>query len=720
MAIFQHKHSKVCSTDQLITFVIDALKVCRGQPVVCVLINAAEVAVFHHEVTSTNAVPADRLAVPAEANDFWADSQSKLWLMTYPQLSDTLAIPGARPKGNLKVLLHMGCGKYTWDMVKGSLDLWEWAQGFEEGFQKPTIWVYTISNIEESIYRDAPASPLSTIGLQRPRLDCLQPEAFDTAIVQLQEEDVAHMELCKSMSETGQRPLHTNRAVVLAPESKLLDACSRHSCPPVGYVELRGNMTSEQLAGWIGNLLQDKHDTKTLLVGHDVGTIGTVHNLGTVLVHPVKEGWFFDRRVSRVVFRKDIPMSQAEVRYACQIACKPSDNRISPVVSVFTTREELDKLPPTPTDPLAFTADLSAVLLCLCDHSYLDAGKTSPIRLPSDSKMVRECLRRLEVRGLTAHHGGPLTELGRLTAWWYQSGGVRDFNVANLLAIAWNAPGARVASALMQIAAVLYQSDSSSKSPIASLLTFQFPNGMSEEAESLLAEEVEGFARGYVARGPIWIAIAIWAGQRKAMRHMDTSVARDFRTCNDMLLVSRQALVMIQENWDNMSKAWTNGLGGAKLSGDPIINDQDFLFLEESIVRVWMHNLVLVGTEGSGLGAFSCDLATGYPIQRRAGDAVIWGKLATQEDAEPFEGHQYAGVFAVYTSLGRNTTPDGTVQYVPENLTFISTRAFRHVLRSLAASKARSGYPPLRWQDLLWTKYPRVQCEPGEERLEDP
>lgn len=718
MAIFQHKHSKVCSTGQLITFVVDALKVRRGEPVACVLINAAEVAVLYHEVTSTNAIPADRLAVLAEAKDFWADSQSKLWLMTYPQLSDTLAIPGARPKDNLKLLLHLGCGEYTWDIVKGSLDLWEWAQGFEEGFQKPAIWVYTISNIEESIYRDAPATPLSTNGVQRPRLDWFQPEAFDAATVQLQEEDVAHLELCKSMSETGQRPLRTNRAVVLAPERELLDACSRHSRPPVGYVELRGNMTSAQLTGWIGNLLQDQYDTKALLVGPDVGTVGTVHNLGTVLVLPVKEGWLFDRRVSRVVFRKDIPMSQAEVRYACRAACSRGDSSNSPVVWVFTTREEFDRLPPTPTDPLAFTADFPAVILHLCDHSYFDADKTSPIRLPSDGKMVRECLRRLEMRGLTACHGGPLTELGRLTAWWYQSG-VRDFNVANLLAIACNAPDAR-ASALMQVAAVLYQPDSFSLSPIASLLTFQFPEGMSEEAEGLLAEEVEGFARGYVSRGPIWIAIAVWAGQRKAMRHMDTSMAPDFRTCNDMLLVSRQALITIQNNWDTMSQAWTNVLGGAKLSVDPIINDQDFLFLEESIVRVWMHNLVLVGTEGSGLGAFSCDLATGYPIRRPAGDAVIWGKLATQEDAEPFEGHPYAGVFAVYTSLGRNTARDGTVGYVPENLTFISTRAFRHVLRNLAASKARRGYSLPSWQDLLRTKYPRVQGEPGEERLEDP
>lgn len=700
MATFQHKYSKVCSTGHIITFIVDVLTECRGQPFACVLMNAAEVAVFHHEATSTNAISADRLAVLVEANDFWADSQGKLWLMTYPQLSDILAVPGVRPKHDLTLLLHMGCGEYTWDIVKGSLDLWKWAQGFEGSLQKPIISVYTISNIEESIYRDASATPLSTVGFQRPRVEWLQPEAFDTAIAQLQQDDATYRELCKNVLETQKRPLHTNRTVVFKPESKLLETCSRHSWPSVNHVELTGSMTGIKLTRWIELLIQDQYDAKTLLVGPDVGTIGTVHNLGTVLVLPVKEGWFFDKRVSCVVFRRDIPMSQAEVRYACRVACNPSDSRISPLVSVFTTKNEFDKLPSTPTDLPAFTVDFPAVLLHLCDHSYFDAGKSSPIRLPSDEKMVDECLRRLEMRGLTVWHGGPLTELGRLTAWWYQSGGIRDFKVANLLAIAWTAQGAR-ASALIQVAAVLYQPDSSLMSPIARLLKFQIPEGMSAELEGLLVEAGEGFARSYVARGPIWIAVAIWATQRKIMRQagMCVSTSPGFRICHNMLFVSQPAINMIQKSWETMRQAWTNGLGGAQLSQDPTINDQDFLFLEESIVRVWMYNLVLVSMEDSELSAFACDLASGSPVGKPAGDPVNWARLTEELGSEPF---------GVYTALHRITGPDGKVQYGPENLNFVATSALRHVLRNVAASKARIGCPPLTWQDLLRSKYPLV------------
>lgn len=289
--------------------------------------------------------------------------------------------------------------------------------------------------------------------------------------------------------------------------------------------------------------------------------------------------------------------------------------------------------------------------------------------------------------------------------------------MANLLAVASTAPGAR-ASALMLIAAVLYRPDTSLMAPIASLLRFQAPQGVFPDLEGLLAEEVDGtrevagFALSYVARGPIWIAIAVWASRRLAMRQADTSEAADVSICHDALLVSQQTLHKIQKNWETMSHVWTTGLGGAKVSQNPTIDSEDFLFLEESIARVWVHNLVLVGAGDSGLGAFACDLASGSPIGRPAGDPVNWASLIRDQDSEPLEGHPYTGVFGIYTALYRNTGPNGKIPYVPENLGFVSTRAVRHVLRDLA-NEARNRYRPSDWKDLLRTQYP-AQCEPGQ------
>ncbi|KAH8742317.1 hypothetical protein F5883DRAFT_596988 [Diaporthe sp. PMI_573] len=208
--------------------------------------------------------------------------------------------------------------------------------------------------------------------------------------------------------------------------------------------------------------------------------------------------------------------------------------------------------------------------------------------------------------------------------------------------------------------------------------------------------------------------MAVWASRRLVMRQADMSEAADVSICDSVLLLSQKTLYRIQENWKTMNNAWTSGLGRPMVSQNPTIDAQDFLFIEESIVRVWMHNLVLVGMEGSGLGAFAYDLVSGAPIERRARDPVNWAELAAQEDAEPSEGHPYTGVFAVYTALDRNTAPGGSIEYVPaENPTFVSTRAVRHVLRDLASRKARNGYRPPRWQDLLRTQYP-IQCEPGQ------
>lgn len=330
--------------------------------------------------------------------------------------------------------------------------------------------------------------------------------------------------------------------------------------------------------------------------------------------------------------------------------------------------------------------------------------------------MVNEYLRRLQVRGLTERRGGPLTRLGSLTLWWYQTGGIRDFNVANLLAIAWTAQGDR-ASALVQVAAVLYHPDPSLSPPITSLLEFKAQAGKPADIQGLLREEVDGlreemdmdvssFALDYVSRGPVWAAVAVWMSRRAAMRQVNTSDAESLSLCDGTLLVSQQALYKIQHNWTTMSHRWTTGLGGARLSLAPSIDGQDFLFLEESLVRVWMHNLVLVGMADSGMGAFARDLASGTPITRLAGDPVDWVRLTEQEDSEPAEGEQFTGVFAFYTALDSRTAPDGSVGYVPAaNPTFISTRAIRHVLRGVANSNTQDGLSPPRWQDLLCPRY---------------
>ncbi|KAG6357871.1 hypothetical protein INS49_013754 [Diaporthe citri] len=504
MAEYIHKYDEVCPSGVIINFAVDVLGQSRG-PVACVLMNAAEVAIFHHELRkSTQAFPADRIAVLADKvavladpASFWADRDGKLWLMTYPQLSGILtAFPGCLEE-DLALLMHMGCGQYTWDIVKACHDLWKCGQNMEVGFRKPVVQVFTI---------------------------------------------------------------------------------------------------------------------------------GTVRNLGTVLVLPVRLGLCFDRRVSQVVWRTNVSMSKAEVRYASRVACSPSGSLESHVVSVFTTVAGFKKLPPAPTNPPAFTGDFPAVLLFFCEHSYFDGGgNISPIALPKDEEMTDEYLRRLEVRGLTESQGGPPTNLGRITSWWHH-GGVRNFDVANLLAIASTTQGAR-ASALVQIAAVVYHPDSPLVSPILSLMDFHIPEGRSAEFHSLLQtrDEVLGFARGYVERGPIWFAAALWARHRNSQQ---LELAKDFSTCNGMLHVSPNALSVVESNWATMSQTWANAMGGVQLDQSPLISEEDFLFLEESIVRVWMHNLVMVNTLNSGPGCvFASDLTSGCPIARPVRDPVNWVRL---------------------------------------------------------------------------------------------
>ncbi|KAK7700498.1 hypothetical protein SLS64_010892 [Diaporthe eres] len=716
MAVFQHKYDEMCPSDAIITFAIEKLDQSRGRPVACVLMNAAEVAIFHHElVYSTNALPAEGVTVLADPNDFWTDKQRKLWLMTYPQLSDIIAVSQGRPEEDLSLLLHLGCGEYTWDIVRACHDWWKWAWDVEVGKENATVRVYTISNLQKSIYCDASASRLSMVGLTRPILVRRRPETleFSAAIAHVQQQDAAHKELLTRIQDLQQPPKQTNRAVVFTSRGKLLEAYDRHNCQPTGYVQLSGDMTGLDLSDWVEVLLQREFDVKTLLVEPNVGTIGTVRNLGTVLVLPVRQGFFFDTRLSHVVLRQDMHMSRAEVRYACRVAVRPRDSGTSPVPAVFFfTKSEFGKLPPAPTGALAFTGDFPAVLLHFCDHSYFDSDKTSPIRLPKDEKMTEEYLRRLELRGLTERRGGPLTDLGRTTAWWHHSGRIRNFNVANLLAIASTAQGTR-ASALIQIAAVLYHPGSSLMSSIACFLKIQIPEGKSADFHSLLPEDTKGFARTYLERGPIWIAVAVWARARTFISRWNLMETGEFSTCNDMLHVSRQMIKVVENNWVAMSQAWKENQGGAPIDDKPLINEEDFLFLEECIVRVWMHNLVLVGMTDPEQDVFACDLTSGAFIARPSGDPVRWAWLAQEVDSKLPEGEPSKGVFAVYTVLHRLTAPDGRIQYVPEDLTFVSTRAVRRVIQDVATSKRREGFRLPDEHDLLRTKYP-IWFEPDE------
>lgn len=508
-----------------------------------------------------------------------------------------------------------------------------------------------------------------------------------------------------------QLPEPRKRAVVFTSMGKLLEAYDQHGCPRRGYAEASGVATGQGLANWVDVLLEPEHRVQLLLVKPNVGTVGTLRNLNKVLVLPVRDALFFDGRVSHVVSRKDMPMSQAEVRYACRVACSPVGSVDTHTVSIFAAEAEFGSLPPAPVDPMAFTGDLPAVLLHLCDHSYFDGGKVSPIRLPRDEEMTNEYLRRLELRGLTESRGGPLTSLGRLTSWWYHTG-IRDFNVANLLAIASTAQGAR-AGALLQIAAVLYHPDTPVVSPIASLLRFRIPEGRSAEFHNLFQKRVGGFAEKYVARGPIWRAVAFWAARREGLMDDNERVSKDFFLCENMVEVSAQTLKIIQSNWTTMGQAWTAGTSGAEVDEKPSISEEDFLFLEESVVRVFMHNLVLVGMEGSGLGEFACDLTSGSPVARPDNDLVNWALLAKDAESQPADGGSVACVFAVYTSLSRSTGPDGRIRYVPQSLTFVSTRAVRRVLREVATSKGRVGSRLPSWRDLLRTEYP-ICYEPGE------
>lgn len=728
MAAFQHKHDEICPSGAVITFAVETLDHSRGRPVACVLMNAAEVAIFHHElVFSTNALPADRVTVLTDANDFWTDKQGRLWLMTYPQLSEILAASRRRPEEDLSMLLHMGCGQYTWDIVRACHDLWKWAWDVEVGKEKATVRVYTISNIKESIYCNAPASRLSMSGLTRPRFELCQPEGFSAAVARVQQEVAAHEDLRKSMSGLQHCPKQTNRAAVFTTKAKLLEAYERHSCEPRGYVQLGGDMTGLNLIEWVEIILQREFDVKTLLVEPNVGTIGTVRNLGMVLVLPVKQGFFFDRRVSNVVLRQDMPMSRAEVRYACRVAVSPSDSGIDRVVSAFTTRADFKKFPSIPMDLLAFTGDFPAILLHFCDQSYFGGNKTSPIRLPKDEKMTEEYLRRLELRGLTKRRGGPLTDLGRTTAWWHHNGRIRNFNVANLLAIASTIQGNR-ASALVQMAAVLYHPESSLMSSIGPLLKFQIPEGRSTDFHRRLPDRTRGFALSYLERGPIWIAVAVWADQRNLINQLSPFQASELSLCDNMLQVSRQMLKVVEDNWAAMTQAWESQ-GGPKIESEPAIDEEDFLFLEECIVRVWMHNLVLVGLADHELDVFACDLTSGAFIARPAGDPVKWAWLAQEVGSEPLEGWASRGVFAVYTVLHRLTGPEGRIQYVPEDLTFVSSKAVRRVLQDVAISKRWNGFRLPDEHDLLRTKYPtrfeqgeldeNEQGAPDEERLGD-
>lgn len=63
-------------------------------------------------------------------------------------------------------------------------------------------------------------------------------------------------------------------------------------------------------------LYHDAEDTKMTHLGQGTEFVGTFKNIGIVLVWPCKDGVYFDTRSSQMVWREDIKLSRAELRYA--------------------------------------------------------------------------------------------------------------------------------------------------------------------------------------------------------------------------------------------------------------------------------------------------------------------------------------------------------------------------------------------------------------------
>lgn len=741
MAIIKHLYDSICSTDSVVSIIERLWDQAKDDPdrgLIFVLETAAEVAMMHHELTAVreSAVPiqeADKVDPDQfEPDKFkWEDAQGQVLVLTYRQLGSILQEQRRQPIPSIRLIAHMGCGEYTVEMLATCLQLVRWAGESME--------IYTVSNLEQSVFLGAESIRLDALGIdmrRRPERRWLSGDRLQSAINTLGEQAALFFQAKREEAESQARAegdaaeqlsgAHSNRAVVVMDKLALDEALASDAAlqESKAYLEAigLGAIDGEEL---LTHIYYDEHHMKLLQLGQGMGFTGTVSRIGTVLVWPLKSGIIFDTRTSQMVWRKNILLSKAELRYAARFSDGPD---LPEIMYFLEDKSWYDQLPELTRTSPAFTGDLSTLLLELCRQGYLDSTLELPIGTPDDQNMVREYLYRLKMKGLIADVKRPpgtyrLTSLGDKAAWWYHDGGVGNLNVACLLAavsgsISDNmAPRDKArAAAVMRLAAVLMTPGSPLTSPIGDLLTVLTNNDSPMEPfREDLSTYVSGFAAPYALRGPIWAAVGIWSALAGKMDIFGLTPDKDpnLTACQELLSIRLHTMVAIIENFKSLQSAWVDKLRGPSLEFEPQLTREDVLLVEKALVRAWMHNLAFVPVsmhqDGTQM-AFAYDVVSGCPIRRQDKDFVFWGHLQNTEDGAPLDNSEdFAGVCAIYTHLQQDVEPGdgGGFRYTPDNLTFVSMRAVRQVLRDVARPlyRADPGQKPLNWQQILRTQY---------------
>lgn len=701
MLTIKHRFDRACATDTIIMLVMELWSRMHSQDggdiVTCVVPDHEDVDVLGNGIKATALALDDTCGdeihvMSAEGTTTWDSVKGHIFLVTYGQLRTMLA--QTQPKVGVSIILCLGAGEYTLDVVSACLALHRWA---EDADQDDQYYIYTLSTTRKSIYKcaqdmcpvrrgvnDEDTQPWHIdIPTFCQRVTELVQEGIEFTTRDAQyESDVVHNMMMEDEGHPREGPEPEapsigRRAAIFASTTVLKRATEGLTLPN----DAVSRLAAGGLQGAWNSLLGPFAKKNMLQIELGVGCVPKVYNLDMIFVLSTKSALVLDDSGKFMAWRLETPISQSEVRYATRLR---SQLHVHPMVALVSPQQgAIDALPEDPETSPAFTGGLAPLLLHLHEHPRERVTRASlPIRIPVVDSVLHWYTTRLVNQELLCSSGPnahQMTPLGRLVETLRTQHSIGNLSAACLLAFALSQTspiegrqGVRMAL-IMHLASVVMASDESSGSPISDFVKFLYRDDVDID---VFHKELEMEARGPLShlakRGPIWAAVAIWRTLEKTLAPWMDEILENAEKdpvltwCNDALRIRIKVIGFFRENLKKMQQAVTAIAGAPCTDVLHVPDDEDLWFIEGAMLRAWANNVASVPINTDVEVPFAHDIASSIPLVRSDADFVDWDLFEMSQ-----EGASGSTVAAIYTHLDQYEDSNGSY-IVPRDLTFIS------------------------------------------------
>lgn len=632
--------------------------------------------------------------------------KGRLLVITYTQLHMCLreALLDERwtskqDPANMNIIMDFGWGRITYHMAASCVCLLLLLKQ-RTGLGSCSISAATVSSIRETFFLDVARRTKYKVLFSRLNEDDGRSRR-DASFVWEEERSEGRVLLDiegdrPSAAAEGEVSVGNGRMILLASRAELEEAVTRQEGELPPCIEVMSTDADD--------IVKERDGKQAHIIPEGGFTyLGPVCGLGHVLVSPSEQVWVYDRNVSRAVLRISARRSRAQIEHVAGYA---DEHDRAPEVHCFMTSRQYKHLPRSNPSP-SQTVDIDRLLLSCVRVASIDGTRLADLQctLVDDEYVMEEYLRRLKLSGLVELRPAPassigqrrigrrllysplqLTAIGVLAETLIIRNVTESVSAASLLAQWSHGRGSgqldspAITEAIFSIASVLATSNVLSRP--SSTIRATSANIMGE-----LDEDLEGVAAPLIKRGCIWTAIAIWHRMRldddwrgKYNIPFLTDRAAAVFSIDGRIRVRRDRSFDFDEALDRLEALWPADME-QEFRGGPL-TDQELLHVDEMLVRAFVDKLVFIPMPKGVDDLFGYDMVShrkldcppphqGFQLDK----SVCW-----QFERDAVNGRETPSFFCIYTCLQREVGGDGSVKWIPLDITHVSGEAVWNVL----------------------------------------